>query len=93
MLVFQILNRHVCCPGFVEWLPYGFGEEEVMVFGLDTKVLKNRIRPKSLHVIPVLDLAVSDGIVDAITGATTSGQSLITDEEIQVLGATLCGKV
>lgn len=57
----------------LKWFPYGFGEEEVMVFGLDTKILKDRIRPKSFHIIPVLDLAVSNGVVNAIAGATTSG--------------------
>jgi hypothetical protein len=64
-----------------------------VVFGLDTEVLENRIRPESFHVVPILDLTVSNGVVDTIAGAISSGQSLIANEEIQVLSAALHRKV
>lgn len=72
---------------------YRFGKEEVVVFGLHAEVLKNRVRPKALHVVPVLDLPVSNGVVHTVPGAIASSQSLITNEEIQVLGTTLSRQV
>lgn len=60
-----------------------------MVFGFDPEVFEDRVRPESLHVVPILDLSMSDGIVHAITGSITSRESLVADEEIQILGTTL----
>lgn len=42
-----------------------------MVLGLDAQVFKDGVRPESFHVIPVLDLTVSNGVVDAISRALT----------------------
>lgn len=74
-------------------MAYRFGEEEVMVFGLHAEVLENRVRPEALHVVPVLDLSVANGVVHTVSGATASSQSLITDEKVQVLGTTLSRQV
>lgn len=60
-----------------------------MVFGFDPEVLENRIGPKSFHMIPVLNLSVTDGIVETVTRARGSRYRLVADEEIQVLGAAL----
>lgn len=38
---------------------------------------------------PVLNLTVSDGVVDAVAGSAGGGQSLVTDEEVKVLGTSL----
>lgn len=32
-------------------MTYGFGEEEVVVFGLDAQILEDRVGPEPLHVI------------------------------------------
>ena len=44
-----------------------------MVLGLCTKILEDRLLPIPLHVVPVLDLAVADGVVDAIAGSLGIG--------------------
>lgn len=64
-----------------------------MVFGLDAQVLKDGIGPESFHVVPVLDLSVPNRVVDAISWTLTGRQSLVANEEIQVLRATLRGEV
>ena len=38
---------------------------------------------------PVVDLAVSNGVVDAIAGPGGGGQSFVSNEEVQVLSTTL----
>lgn len=43
--------------------------------------------------VPVLDLAVPNRVVEAISGAACGRDSRIADEEIKVLGATLRGKM
>lgn len=47
----------------VEWW---FGEEEVVIFGLDAEVLEYRGLPESLHVVPVFDLTVTDWVVESV---------------------------
>lgn len=64
-----------------------------MVFRLNTEVFENRVRPESLHVVPVLDLTMTDGVVDPIARSVARSQSLITDEEVQILRTTLRGQV
>jgi len=64
-----------------------------MVLRLHPQVFEDRIRPKSLHVIPVLYLTMSYGIVNAITGSIGRCESLVADEEIQVFGATFDGEI
>lgn len=44
-----------------------------MIFGLDAQILENRVGPEAFHMIPVLDLAVSNGVVNAVSRATGSG--------------------
>ena len=60
-------------------------QKEVVVLGLRTKVLEDRLLPIPLHVIPVLYLPVTNGIVDAIARSLGIGHSLIADEEVKVL--------
>lgn len=60
-----------------------------MVFGFDTEVFENRIGPETLHVIPVLDLSVTNRVVHTVSGTVASSQRLIANEEVQVLGTTL----
>lgn len=64
-----------------------------MVLRLRTQVLEDGLLPESLHVVPVLDLAVADGVVDSIAGSLSIGQGLIADEEVEVLDAALGRKM
>lgn len=66
---------------------YRFGEEEIMIFGLDAQILENRVGPEALHMIPVFNLAVSNGVVNAVSRSAGSGQGLVSNEEIQVLSS------
>ena len=61
--------------------------EEVMVLRFRTKVPKDCLLPIPLHIVPVLYLAVMDGLV-AIARCLGIGNGLITDEEVEVLGPT-----
>ena len=60
-------------------------QKEVVILGLRTKVLEDRLLPIPLHVIPILYLSVTNGIVDAIARSLGIGHSLIADEEVKVL--------
>lgn len=60
-----------------------------MVLGLNAQVLEHRVRPEPFHRIPILNLTVSDGIVDTIPGPIGGRQSFVANEEIQVFRATL----
>lgn len=55
-----------------------------MVLGLSTQVLEDRLLPVSLHIIPVVDHTMSNGIVHAIAGCLRVREGLIADEEIEV---------
>lgn len=74
-----------------------------MVLRLDSEVLEYRVGPEALHEVlslvslpcipklglayPVVDLAVPDGVVDAVARASCGGESFVADVEIQVLSA------
>lgn len=58
-----------------------------MVFGLAPQVLENRVFPKPLHVIPVFNLSVSNGIVDRVGRAVGGSEGLVSDVKVQVLGS------
>ena len=58
-----------------------------MVLRFRTKVPQDRLLPIPLHVVPVLYLAVKDGLVP-IARCLGVGDGLITDEEVQVLEPT-----
>lgn len=72
---------------------YWFGEKEVMVFRLYSQILEYGVRPETLHLVPVFDLTVPYGVVNSISRSTRGSQSFITDKEIQILGASLGGKM
>jgi hypothetical protein len=77
----------------------------VVVFWLHPEVLEYRVRPEALHEVlasisttslqsaglayPVVYLTMPDRVVDAIARARCCRKGLVTDEEVQVLGATL----
>lgn len=69
--------------------PYRFGEKKVVVLGLHAQIFEDRVRPESFHMVPVLNLSVSDRVVNAVSWATARSQRFVADKEIQVLCATL----
>ena len=48
-------------------------QKEIMVFWLCPQIFEDRLLPVPLHMVPVLDLAVADGVVDAIVGSLGIG--------------------
>ena len=58
-----------------------------MVLRFHMKVPKDRLLPIPLHVVPVLYLAVMDGLV-TIVRCLSIGNGLITNEEVEVLKPT-----
>jgi hypothetical protein len=52
---------------------YWFCKEEIVVFGLNSEIFEYRIGPEALHVIPVLYLPMSDGVVYAIAWTRRRG--------------------
>ena len=67
----------------------GTHQEEVVVLGLCTQVLEDRLLPVPLHVIPVIYLTMSNGVVDAISRSLRIRNSFVADEEIKILYTTL----
>lgn len=58
-----------------------------MVFWLSTQILEDALFPISLHVVPVIDEAMSDRIVDAIRLRVRD--CLVANVKVEVLDATL----
>jgi len=63
-------------------------EEEVVILRLSTEVLEDDLFPHHLHVSPVIDLTVTNGIADLV--ALGGGDSFLTDVEVEILD-TLSG--
>ena len=63
------------------------GEEEVVVLGLGAEVLEDGLLPVLLHVGPVVDLAVTDGVGDLV--GLGGRDSLLADVEVEVLNTLL----
>ena len=64
-------------------------EEEIVIFRLGPQVLEDRLLPVPLHVIPVLNLAMTDRIVDAVSRSLRVRKCLVADEEIKILDSAL----
>ena len=58
-----------------------------MVFRLGAEILEDRLLPVAFHVIPVVNHAVADGVVDAIAGRLGVCEGFIANEEIEVFDA------
>ena len=71
----------------------GTHQEEVVVLGLCTQVLEDRLLPVALHIIPVLDLTMADGVVDSVARSLSVRNCLIADEEVKVLHSSFGRKV
>ena len=66
-----------------------------MVFWLDTQVLEDTLLPKPFHVVPILNLAMLDGIVDTV--GTTAGGCLsnrfLANVEVEILRTALLRQI
>lgn len=60
-----------------------------MIFWLSSEILEDRLFPVAFHVVPVLDLSVTNRIVYAITRSLGVGKCFISDEEVKVFNAAL----
>jgi len=63
----------------------GFGEEDVVLFGVDAELVVEGVVPDEFHVVPVGDDTVLDGVGDGED--TTAGLGVITDEVVLLGGA------
>lgn len=62
-------------------------QEERVILGLATKVLKDTLLPVTLHMIPVVDLSVADRVIEGI-GLGIS-DSFVSNIEVQIFSTTL----
>lgn len=64
-----------------------------MVFRLNSQILENGVGPEPLHVIPILNLTMSDRVMQAISRSIGCRKRLVADEEVEILGSSLCRKM
>lgn len=62
-----------------------------MVLWFGAEVLEDALLPVPFHVVPVVDHAVLDGVIDVVRLAV--GEGLVSDEEVEVFDAALGGEV
>ena len=62
-------------------------QQEIMIFRLSTQILEDALFPISLHMVPIVDEAMSDWVMDAIR--LRIGDCLVTDVKVEVLDAAL----
>jgi hypothetical protein len=60
-----------------------------MIFRLSPEVLEDRLFPVPFHVIPVLNLTMTNRIVDTVSRGLRVCECLIADEEIEVFDSSL----
>jgi hypothetical protein len=60
-----------------------------MVLWLGSEVLKDRLFPVTLHVIPVIDLTMANRIVDTVSWRLRISKRLVANEEVEVLDPAL----
>jgi hypothetical protein len=56
-----------------------------MVFRLNSEVFEYGIGPEAFHMIPILNLTMSYGIVDTIAWVIACCKCFVSNEEVQVL--------
>ena len=64
-----------------------------MVFGFSSEILENCLFPVSFHMIPIIDLPVTNWIVYAISWSLRVGQCFISDKEVEIFGAAFAREV
>ena len=55
-----------------------------MILWLRSQILEDRLFPVPLHIIPVVDLSMSDRIANTISWSFRVGDGLVADEEVEI---------
>lgn len=63
-------------------------QKEVVILRLSPQILEDGLLPVSLHVVPIINHTVSDGIMDAVSRCFRVGKGFIADEEVEVFHST-----
>jgi hypothetical protein len=79
-----------------EWMQsnakdHGTNQEEIMVFRFSSQVFEDRLLPVSFHMVPILNLTMSDRVVHTV-GLGVS-KRLVPDEEVKIFDPSLRCKV
>ena len=69
----------------------GTHQQEGVVLGLATKILEDTLLPVALHMIPVVDLSVTDRVVEGIGLGVCDG--FVSDVKVQIFSAAFGGEV
>lgn len=70
-------------------LAYRLSKKEVVILGLNPEVLEDRLGPEPFHRVPILNLTMTNRILEVVSRAVGSSQSFVSDRVIQVLRTTL----
>lgn len=68
-------------------------QEEVMILRLCTEILEDRLLPITLHVIPIVNLSMANGIIHSVAWGLRIRESFIADKEIEILNTALRGEM
>ncbi len=68
-------------------------QKKVMVLWLRAKVLEDGLLPIAFHVVPIVDLAMANGVVNAVSWRLCVGKCLIAYEEVEILDPSLRGEM
>ena len=60
-----------------------------MILRLSPEILEDGLFPVPLHIVPILNLTVPDGVVNTISGSLRIRKCLVADEEIEILDSSL----
>ena len=60
-----------------------------MILWLRSQILEDGLLPVPLHVVPIVNLTMTDRVVDTVSGGLRVRECLVTDEEIKVLDSPL----
>jgi len=60
-------------------------KKEIMILWLGPQIFEDGLLPVSLHVVPIVDHAVANGVVHAVPWRLSVRERFIADEEIKIL--------
>lgn len=60
-----------------------------MIFGLCPQILEDRLLPIAFHVIPVINLSMSNRVIDSIAWGFRVRERLVADEEVEIFDTAL----
>ena len=60
-----------------------------MILWLRSQILEDGLLPVPLHVVPILNLTMADGVIDTISGGLRVRKCLVANEEIEIFNSSL----